>query len=135
MAHAQVNLEPVTWNFKYVTGAQGYAELHFAASIEPKWHLYSQYINDDGPVPTSFTFTEIDGVELLDSVMEKGNRYDLYDKVFEMQLIYFEKKVLFIQPVKMLEKKATIKGYVEFMLCDDTQCLPPRTEEFEITIE
>ena len=62
-------------------------ELIFKASIDEHWHLYSQDIADDGPVPTSFTFI-IDGDTSV-KVLEEPNAIEEYDPNFEMVLKYF----------------------------------------------
>ena len=54
-ATAQI-LKPVKWKFESKLSAQNEAIISFSATIDPKWHLYSQSVPPDGPVPTSFTF-------------------------------------------------------------------------------
>ena len=49
---------PVTWEFSKKDLGGGDYELIFKASIEDGWYLYSQFIEDDGPLPTTFTFFE-----------------------------------------------------------------------------
>jgi len=43
-----------------------------------------------------------------------------------MNVAYFEKSVVFQQKVKLTGKTAIVKGSLEFMVCDDTPCLPPK---------
>ncbi|MFT6761303.1 MAG: hypothetical protein ACJATS_002500, partial [Psychroserpens sp.] len=68
-AFAQI-FDPVDWSFKAERISETEAELTFTASIESGWHLYAQEIDGDGPIPTSFTFQELGGAELVGEVSE-----------------------------------------------------------------
>ena len=43
---------PVEWEFSQKQLSDTEIELQFKANIDEGWHLYSQHIADDGPVPT-----------------------------------------------------------------------------------
>ena len=47
-----------------------------------------------------------------------------------MVLKYFKKKAIFNQKVKLLSNSATVSGEFVFMVCDESQCLPPEYVEF-----
>jgi len=48
---------------------------------------------------------------------------------------YFSGKVDFVQLVKVKgNAKTNVTGSVEFMVCNDKQCLPPATEKFSIAL-
>ena len=49
-------LTPVKWTFSSSKTSDSTANLYFKASIDPNWHVYSQFIEGEGPVPTTFTF-------------------------------------------------------------------------------
>jgi DsbC/DsbD-like thiol-disulfide interchange protein len=52
-----------------------------------------------------------------------------------MPVSYFEKSVVFQQKIKLKGKAATVKGRVEFMVCDEKQCLPPTEVEFSVAVK
>ncbi|MCF8275006.1 MAG: cytochrome C biogenesis protein [Flavobacteriaceae bacterium] len=122
--NAQI-LEPVKWTTSTTKISGTEYELVATASIESKWHLYSQTVPEDGPIATTFTF-ENNGKFLKkgNTIEEKGHMVD--DPVFEMQIKFFENKASFKQRIK-LKSKAPFKvaATVEFMVCDDSRCLPP----------
>jgi len=124
VSYSQIH-NPVSWStdIKKVSNAE--YELIIKASIEPNWHLYAQEVPDDGPISTSFSFEESDSFELIGTVSEEeGHTVD--DPVFMMKIKYFENKAVFKQRVKVLSRvDFVLNGIVEFMVCDDTQCLPP----------
>jgi thiol:disulfide interchange protein DsbD len=122
----------ISWNVTYNSENQ---TIEFTASIAKGWHLYSQHIDDGaGPVPTSFTFNELNGVKLKGKV-EEPESIQKFDQTFEATLNFFEGKVTFIQQISKSTKNAsTIKGTITYMLCNDTMCLPPVDVPFTIEI-
>lgn len=128
-------LEPVSWSFSTNKISETDYELILKASIEDKWHLYSQNIPEGGPIPTSFTFEPNPNYELIDSVIESPEPIHEYDETFMMDLGYFANEATFTQKIKVnTTDKFTINGVLEFMCCDDERCLPPKDVDFEFTI-
>jgi thiol:disulfide interchange protein DsbD len=118
-------LEPVKWSTSVTKISNTEYELVSTANIESKWHLYSQSVPEDGPIATSFTFKGNGNYLKKGNTLEdKGHTVD--DPVFGMKIKFFENKALFKQRIK-LKAKAPFKVYatVEFMVCDDSRCLPP----------
>ncbi|MCX6273303.1 MAG: thioredoxin family protein [Bacteroidetes bacterium] len=128
-------LDPVKWTFTAVKVSGSEAELTFTAKIDKNWHLYSQKVTEDGPVPTSFHFETKKGVELIGKT-EEPNVKAHFDKVFNADIKYFDGKAVFKQKVRIVsDKSPMIKGFLEFMACDDTKCLVPKEEDFEFTFK
>jgi thiol:disulfide interchange protein DsbD len=124
-------LEPVTWEFDTVKLTDTEYELVFTANIDPKWSVYSQEIDGFGPIPTSFEFSENLNIEFIDGVIEDyTNRVTEQDPVFDMVVSKFYTKAKFIQKVKLKDKTSPVSGYLTFMTCDDTRCLPPTDIDF-----
>ena len=124
-------LEPVTWEFETVKVTDAEFELVFTANIDPKWSVYSQEIDGFGPIPTSFDFSENLNVEFIGGVIEDyTNRVTEQDPVFDMIVSKFYTKAKFIQKVKIKDKTSLVSGYLTFMTCDDTRCLPPTDIDF-----
>ncbi len=124
--------DPVQWTFETKDLGGGEYELMMKASIEENWHLYSQFIDEGGPVPTSFTFEENEAFELIGEVVE-GEPVEEYNDLFGMVLRYFDTEATFTQKIKA-DKPVNISGYLEFMSCDNNQCLPPTDVDFEFVI-
>ena len=116
---------PVKWSTSVENISDGEFNLIITASIDENWHLYSQDVPADGPIATTFSFTDSDDFELVgETLEEEGHTVD--DPVFGMKIKYFEEKAVFKQRIKKLnEKPISIVGEVEFMVCDDANCLPP----------
>ncbi|SHJ79649.1 thiol:disulfide interchange protein DsbD [Arenibacter nanhaiticus] len=123
-AVAQI-LNPVAWTTSVKKISDTEYMLNATAAIEGGWHLYSQNVPENGPIPTAFTFVSNDGFELLGEVQEEEG-HTINDPVFEMVIKFFENKATFSQKIKLLNKDLEgISGEVEFMVCDDKSCLPP----------
>ncbi len=132
-SYAQIH-DPVKWSTSVEKISDTEYDLVIKASIEDKWHLYSQNVPQDGPIPTTFAFEETDQFELVDSVIEEEG-HTVHDPVFDMEIKYFENQAVFKQRIK-LKSENTLKiiGEVEFMVCDDASCLPPTYVDLEFNI-
>ncbi len=125
---------PVSWEFSQENLGNDEVELTFKANIEGHWHLYSQDIPEDGPIPTTFTYFSADGFKELGSITEPEAITE-FDPNFDMTLKYFDHEVVFTQRIQIVSDSAfTLKGEVMFMVCDEAQCLPPDYEEFSFEL-
>lgn len=129
-ALAQTQLEPVKWNFSLGEDGGVYAVLA-QAEVAEGWFIYSQFIDDGGPIPTSIDLTETDGITLRGPAVEEGDKIAGYDKLFEMEVAKFKHHASFTQAFDLADAGTPVVGYLEFMACTDKKCLPPSTVSFE----
>lgn len=132
-AFAQIE-NPVKWSYAAKKVSKTEAVLYLKATIEDKWHIYSQNVKDGGPVKTTFTFSPSKDFSLIGKTIEP-KAIVKYEDTFKMNVSYFEKSVIFQQKVKLNKAATTVKGKVEFMVCNDRQCLPPEEIEFSIPVK
>ncbi|WP_313112578.1 protein-disulfide reductase DsbD family protein [Aequorivita sediminis] len=122
-------LDPVKWSTSVKKISETEYDLISKASIEGGWHLYSQVVPEGGPLPTVFTFEEDNAYKTIGKVKE-GKGVTELDPVFDMVITFFSNTATFTQRVQLTgDKGTTVKGEVEFMVCDDTRCLPPNYVE------
>ena len=127
--------DPASWTYETNDLGNNEYELIFNVKIEENWHIYSQHLQGDGPLPTEFLFEEdATGYELLGKVSESENIHSAYDPNFDMELSYFENEATFKQKVKLTDAGASIKGELVYMTCDDSKCLPPEYVPFEFSV-
>jgi len=127
--------DPASWTYETNDLGNYEYELVFNVKIEENWHIYSQHLQGDGPLPTEFLFEEdATGYELLGKVSESENIHSAYDPNFDMELSYFENEATFKQKVKLTDAGASIKGELVYMTCDDSKCLPPEYVPFEFSV-
>lgn len=124
----------VSWKFSVTKTGKKEATLTYTATVDPTWHLYSLEQGEGGPVPTSFKLEPSDKYELIGGVVEPAPVKEI-NTLFMMEVGYFEKTVTFTQKVKLKKKNVAIKGKVNFMACNDMQCIPPITTPFTIDIK
>lgn len=123
---------PISWKTEVKKVSETEYDLIFKATIQKKWALYSQYVAEGGPIPTTFTFEASSGYRLDGEVQELGqNREEKHDNTFNMKLIKFYNEVIFTQKVIVSDTTQGIKASVRFMSCDDTRCIPPKEEDFQ----
>jgi thiol:disulfide interchange protein DsbD len=125
---------PVRWSTSWTkTGGQEF-ELVFTATIDPGWFVYSQFLEENGPIPTSFHFNAGTHFQLLGKAREEGKRKEGFDEIFGMNVVKFSGTVNFRQRVRVLNPAVPVVGYLEYMTCDNEQCLPPTEEEFSFDL-
>ena len=134
ICNAQV-LEPVKWTTETEKISDNKFKLIITATIDAGWHLYSQNVPQNGPVPTSFAFKNPENAfKLVGNTKEqKGHTVD--DPIFDMKITYFDTFAKFEQFIIINKPTKSIEGFVEFMVCDDTRCLPPTEVDLTFNLE
>ena len=127
--------EPVVWTTDLEKTTDMEYLLIFKASVQPKWHLYSQNLPKDGPLPTEFIFEGLDTAFELLGKTEESKTVTSFDPVFEMDLSWFEGKATFRQKIRLLQPAlGTVSGEINFQACDDKICIF-RSEPFRFVLD
>ncbi len=130
MAWSQI-YEPVKWEFSSEEAGENEFLLTFKAEIDQHWHLYSQDIPMSPPATTFYFEGDTALYDLLGEVSESKS-IEEFDPNFDMVLKYFADEAIFQQKIKLLtDAPVKLSGAINFMSCDDKQCLPPEDAEFE----
>lgn len=127
--------KPVHWNFslEHIKGKDYY--LVFSATIDSPWHMYATDIPEGGPIATSFHYSGQEGFKLVDTLQELSKKEVKFDPNFNMNIGMFAGKAVFRQRIELIsDNPITIKGYVEFMACNDNTCLAPEEIEFAFNL-
>ncbi|HKH61742.1 MAG TPA: protein-disulfide reductase DsbD domain-containing protein [Flavitalea sp.] len=131
---AQSNKQ-VKWAFSSKKIADKTYEVHMTATINGNFHMYAQNVGVEGPLPTAFVFTKNPLLQLDGKVKEVGKLVKKHESTWGGNVNYYEKTVNFVQTVKVRSSaKTNLAGKVEFMVCDDSRCLPPGEVEFSVNI-
>ena len=103
------------------------------ATIEKKWHIYSQDLPPDSGIPTEMKLSSKEGIQLIGKVVEVGKKISEFSEAFGVQIVYFSDKVQFKQKFKLKDpaKLATITAEITYQTCNDRMCLAPNTLEFD----
>jgi hypothetical protein len=125
----------VNWVYSAKKVADKTYEIHMTATIGGDYHLYAQDAGGDGPIPTTFSFTKSPLLALDGAVKEKGQIVKKFESAWNHNVNYYEKTVDFVQMVKLKSNvKTTLAGKVEFMVCNDKECLPPADVDIKVNI-
>ena len=122
--HAQM-VDPVHFTSELKMGEGTEAEIIFHATIDNGWHVYSTEIGGDGPIEATFNVEKMEGAELVGKLTPKGKVIKKMDKLFNMELKYFEKEATFVQKIRFTKPQYDIDCYLEYGACSDASCLPP----------
>jgi thiol:disulfide interchange protein DsbD len=126
-------LDPVTFQTEFNKISDDVAEVVFTASIDPGWHIYSTDLAEGGPIAASFNIDKVTGAHVDGKLLPVGNEQAVFDKLFEMEVRYFEKTAKFVQRIKLEGGPYRIEGYLEYAACNDQNCLPPSEVPFMFT--
>lgn len=126
---------PVSWKMSIADKGNGEIELVANATIAAGWHLYDTQIPDGGPFPTSISIDEVKGAVAVGTFHAVNSKlHKDFDKVFEMEIGYYEKTATFVQKFKITDKsKFVLKGDVRAQACNDRECTPPIPIDFSFT--
>ena len=124
VAQAQM-VEPVHFSSQLKEQANGEAEIVFTATVDDGWHVYSTDMGDDGPISASFNVVKMEGAEVMGKMKPRGNVTRQFDKMFGMELRFFEKRAAFVQKIRFTKPQYDIDCYLEYGACNDEMCLPP----------
>lgn len=122
LGNAQI-LDPVKWTTKVNQKSNTEFELVMEASIEPHWHMFSQFTPEDGSLPTVFEYKNQKGNYALVGKTSESKYKKVYNDIFEVDEYMFEDKATFKQLIKVSNTALKeVKVYVEYQACLE-QCI------------
>ena len=134
-ANAQIK-NPVKWMYSSKKIDATTFELHITASIDPGWHIYSIDHKADIGIATSLHFAKNPLGTTQGKITVVGKSVKKKDPSTGEMVTFYENKVDLVQLVKLKAPvKTSMSGTVEFMACDDKQCLPPAEKSFTIALQ
>ena len=107
------------------------AELLFQATIDAGWHVYSTGLGNNGPISATFHADRMEGAQTVGSLKARGKEVKQFDKMFGMEVRYFEQAVTFVQKIRFTQPRYDISCYIEYGACSDAMCLPPSSAELK----
>lgn len=122
-----------TWEAQSLGGNE--FEITFKAKIQDGWYTYSQFLeSEDGPIPTTITFesnNETKNGKSTEKTSKASNKVSGFDELFEMNITKYKKDLSIQQKITVKDINKPVTGFLEYMTCDDTKCMPPTAVEFE----
>ena len=139
LSFAQVE-NPVSWSYEAKKKSANTYEIVITANVESPWHIYSQNTGKGGPIATEIKFKPNPLVTVpAAKPKELGKIEKVMDNNFgtqPVQVTYFSDKVQFVQTVTVKGNvKTNLAGTVEYMVCNDSKCLPPTKKSFDLKLQ
>lgn len=127
---------PVKWSQSIKKLSGGKYEIQLQAVLEKGWHIYSQSTPEGGPIPTAVVFTKNPLITLSGPVRELGKMETHFEKLFDVNVKQFSNEVRFVQTLAVKGSvKTNVNATVEYMLCNDKECLPPSKKTFTFQLQ
>ena len=131
-SYAQI-YEPVKWTVEQKNTSDKTADIIIRATIDEGWHLYGLKLPTGGPHPTLVVFEKVGNANKAGEIQAPSKLLKEFDANFNMELNWYKSEAVFIQKIKFVDvSKVKIKGYIEFMACNDKSCLPPTKFPFSL---
>ena len=124
-------MDPVHFSSKLKMLKGDEAEIVFTANIDAGWHVYSTDLGSGGPISASFNVVKMDGAEAVGKLQPRGKEIKQFDKLFDMDVRYFEGSATFAQKIRFTKPAYDIDCYLEYGACNDQNCLPPSEVQFK----
>ncbi len=122
------DIKPVQWTTSVEKISDTEYRLISRASMEKGWYLLGQEVTGDGISPTMFLYDINASTKLLGNTEEEAGA-KVREPVHGLMVKGFVEEAVFEQKVEVSATVSKIQGFVEYMVCDDTRCLPPAEEE------
>ena len=121
---AQSEENPVLWSREVKDISEDTFELIFKAEILEGWHVYSQFTDEGGSLPSVFTYLKAgEDYELLGKTLESKTITE-YSEIFEVEETFFKKEAVFTQKIRRLKPGvAQIDVDLFYQVCKEV-CIP-----------
>lgn len=131
------NLHPIAWQYSARKVADRTYEVHLTALLQTGWHAYSQKQPEEAVAqPTEIHFTPNPLVGMEGKIKEVGAMEQWKDEATGIKANQYANQVDFVQIVKLKGKvKTSVSGSLTYQVCTDEMCLPPKTENFVISLD
>lgn len=127
----------VKWRTTVKMTSETEGVLSVKAIIAEPWHLYGTKLPENGPRPTVLDFSASKGVKFTGAFTPSVKPTTKMDPLFDMKISYWTGTVVFTREFKLTGKKsdALLSGKLTYMVCDDNNCQPPKTDTVALRIK
>lgn len=133
--HAQIIQDPTTWRYEVKKKGENVYDLVFHLSLKEHWHIWALEPGGDGmQLPPEFVFEKNPAFQLKGKIREEGKKTTGEMEGVDGIVSWLSDKARYIQTVEVTGN-AVISGEHTYQVCDDKQCLPPKTIPFRFEIK
>ncbi|MEG3659404.1 cytochrome c biogenesis protein CcdA [Arenibacter palladensis] len=133
LGFTQSDNNPAIWTYEADKISDTEYNLIFRADIHEGWHIYSQFTDENGSLPSEFTFQKAgEDYELVGTTTESETLTE-YSDIFEVDETFFKEKAVFTQKIKLLNPEVNqITVELFYQICKEV-CIP-KDEIFHISL-
>jgi len=124
--------EPVTWKTSVEKINEEEYYLVFEAKIENKWHMYSQFSDENGSGKLEIESEQTDSLFVFDGKALESVTHKAYNETFKVTETFFEKEAVLKQKIKVLKKVNELEVSVFGQVCKDACILLDETFTFHL---
>ena len=101
-------------------------EISIRGAIDPQWHLYSPKTDGSlGPIPLTVTLEKNRALKEVGNLEFLTEPQAYQDDNFGGTVYIWENEVRLVQKIKLKKKISAIQVTLNYMICNEMQCLPP----------
>ncbi|MCM4166449.1 Thiol:disulfide interchange protein DsbD [Arenibacter antarcticus] len=133
LGHAQSDDNPTVWTYETEKITDTEYNLIIKADIFEGWHIYSQFTDENGSLPSELSFVKVgEDYELVGPTTESETRTE-YSDIFEVEETFFKDEAIFTQKIKILNPEVTqVEVGMFYQICKEV-CIP-KDEVFYISL-
>ncbi|MFP9115516.1 protein-disulfide reductase DsbD family protein [Flavobacterium sp. RHBU_3] len=133
-ATAQNVKEPVKWTAKATKKSDTEYILTLNATIEPSWHMYSQYSDENGAIPMTVVFNNNKGNYELIGKAKESKTEQAFNDVFGVTETFWSEKAQLTQVLKLLpNSNKIVQVALDYQVCKDACIQDTKNFQFDLS--
>ena len=126
---------PVQWEASVEKSEAASYTLKLNASIEPEWHVYSQFTDPGGSLPLELEFLEAGEAYTLEGPTEESETTTAYSDIFEVDETFFSETAQLTQKIKAEETTEYVKLILKYQVCKEVCINEEKYIVFDLSTE
>ena len=126
---------PVQWEASVEKSEADSYTLKLNASIEPEWHVYSQFTDPGGSLPLELEFLEAGEAYTLEGPTEESETTTSYSDIFEVDETFFSETAQLTQKIKAEETTEYVKLILKYQVCKEVCINEEKYIVFDLSTE
>ena len=126
---------PVQWEASVEKSEGASYTLKLNASIEPEWHVYSQFTDPGGSLPLELEFLEAGEAYTLEGPTEESETETVYSDIFEVDETFFSETAQLTQKIKAEETTEYVKLILKYQVCKEVCINEEKYIVFDLSTE
>jgi thiol:disulfide interchange protein DsbD len=131
---AQQIKDVLQWQYNAKKTSDSTFDVTVTAKIKDTWHVYTATPKGDGTqTPLHISFDKNANVKLVGKSTNNGKAINEEIKELGFTIQYYKNAFTYTQKV-VAHANTTLKGTIDFQICNDQMCLPGKPEHFQIPL-